>query len=239
MSRENKVYKQFWIHKGDSNFCSELRYNIDTEKDEKVKPDDFYDIVSTNDTIEGGLHVVEYAALESANAEKLKYQQEMFVLNEEVKVRNLSIKQLESENGNLAEQLESANAENERLAKRLIEFAVEHPSYKLSKELEVENKKLADHVEQLQRGARQFAKYVIDNSRDDAYNNIQAKAFLEELEALKTPATTSAREEFPKKECDHSIIEYSLKANWTHPITHAKCAICKKQLVAKWVEAEE
>lgn len=69
MSRENKVYKQFWIHKGDSNFCSELRYNIDTEKDEKVKPDDFYDIVSTNDTIEGGLHVVEYSALESANAE--------------------------------------------------------------------------------------------------------------------------------------------------------------------------
>ena len=54
--------KYFWIYKGTSNFCSELDYDIDTDKYEKVNPEGFYDIVSTKDTIQGGIKVIEYEA---------------------------------------------------------------------------------------------------------------------------------------------------------------------------------
>lgn len=64
---ENK-FKEFWIFKGTSNFCSELVMN-DEYAFAKDKPDGFYDIVATKDTVEGGIHMVDYAALESANAE--------------------------------------------------------------------------------------------------------------------------------------------------------------------------
>jgi len=52
--------RQFWVHKGTSNFCNELDYDIEAEKFVKCRPDEFYDIVSTKDTIQGGIHVIEY-----------------------------------------------------------------------------------------------------------------------------------------------------------------------------------
>lgn len=54
--------REFWIFKGDSNFCQELEYDIDADKDVKAEPDGFYDIVSTKDTVEGGIHVIELPA---------------------------------------------------------------------------------------------------------------------------------------------------------------------------------
>jgi hypothetical protein len=51
--------KEFWIFKGTSNFCQELVYDIYKDQDVKARPDGFYDIVSTADTVEGGIHVRE------------------------------------------------------------------------------------------------------------------------------------------------------------------------------------
>lgn len=39
-------------------------------------------------------------------------------------------------------------------------------------------------------------------------------------------------EEIAKEPCKHTIIEYTLKTG--HPVTSAKCAHCKKTLVAEW-----
>ena len=52
--------KIYWIHKGDSNFCSELVLDEDYETMVKQKPDGFYDIISEADTIEGGTKVVAF-----------------------------------------------------------------------------------------------------------------------------------------------------------------------------------
>lgn len=53
--------KTWWIHKGDSNFCSKLVLGDDYESMVKQKPDGFYDIVSTADTIEGGVKVIAHS----------------------------------------------------------------------------------------------------------------------------------------------------------------------------------
>jgi chromosome segregation ATPase len=60
-------FKEFWIHKGTSNFCNELILGDDYETFVKANPDEFYDIVSTKDTVEGAIHVIEYEAYEEAN----------------------------------------------------------------------------------------------------------------------------------------------------------------------------
>lgn len=63
--------KRYWIYKGTSNFCQVLIMNDDYTDMVKQKPDGFYDIVSTNDTIEGGVEVVL-----ASDYEKLKAQLE-------------------------------------------------------------------------------------------------------------------------------------------------------------------
>ncbi len=65
--------------------------------------------------------------------------------------------------------LESASAENERLVKELIKIAIEHPCYKLSKELESENKKLKDEI----------WNKVFRPRHKHGYNNIMLNEFLE------------------------------------------------------------
>ena len=52
--------REWWIFKGTSNFCQELELvgpNYDTYG--KAEPEGFYDIISTKDTVEGGIHVRE------------------------------------------------------------------------------------------------------------------------------------------------------------------------------------
>lgn len=61
--------REWWIFKGTSCFCDELTLDDDCENLVKHKPDDFYDLVSPADTIEGGIHVIEYSELEAAQAE--------------------------------------------------------------------------------------------------------------------------------------------------------------------------
>lgn len=51
--------REFWVFKGTSNFCQEMEMNYDTGASVKAKPGGFYDVVSSGDTIEGGIHVVE------------------------------------------------------------------------------------------------------------------------------------------------------------------------------------
>ena len=63
--------KRYWIYKGTSNFCQELIMDDDYETMVKQKPDGFYDIVSTKDTVEGGVEVVL-----ASDYEKLKAQLE-------------------------------------------------------------------------------------------------------------------------------------------------------------------
>ena len=63
--------KRYWIYRGTSNFCQELIMGDDYETMQRQKPDGFYDIVSTSDTVEGGIEVV--LAIEY---EKLKAQLE-------------------------------------------------------------------------------------------------------------------------------------------------------------------
>lgn len=68
-SNNNNKPKEFWVFKGDSNFCNELEFDSTAEHytdDELVRsrPDGFYDIVSTKDTVEGGIHVIDYSAFQ-------------------------------------------------------------------------------------------------------------------------------------------------------------------------------
>ena len=63
--------KEFWISKGSSNFCNELHMDEDFLPI-KVKPDDFYDIVSTKDTLVNSIHVIEKSAYNRLMQETLK-----------------------------------------------------------------------------------------------------------------------------------------------------------------------
>lgn len=62
---------EYWIFKGTSNFCSELEYELDTDQMSRCSPDGFYDIVSLQDTVEGGKHVIDYYEFEEIR-KKLK-----------------------------------------------------------------------------------------------------------------------------------------------------------------------
>ena len=64
--------REFWISKGRSNFCSDLVYDYESDSYVKCSPDGFYDVVSEKDTIEGGVHVIEYSAYKKA-VEALKW----------------------------------------------------------------------------------------------------------------------------------------------------------------------
>lgn len=61
--------KRYWIYKGTSNFCEELIPDDNCENMVKQKPDGFYDIVSTNDTVEGGVEVVLASEYEKLKAQ--------------------------------------------------------------------------------------------------------------------------------------------------------------------------
>lgn len=71
--------KEYWVHKGTSNFCNELIMTGDYETMVKQKPDDFYDIVSTADTVQGGIHVIEKSAYDQLTKE-LEWYKEKFEL---------------------------------------------------------------------------------------------------------------------------------------------------------------
>lgn len=64
--------KQWWIFKGRSNFCSELVLDDECEKEVRALPEGFYDVVSESDTVEGGIHVVEFAEYERLREENDK-----------------------------------------------------------------------------------------------------------------------------------------------------------------------
>lgn len=57
---EAATRRRWWIHKGSSNFSNELQYDVDTDTMKKNTPDEFYDLVSPSDTIEGGTSVIEF-----------------------------------------------------------------------------------------------------------------------------------------------------------------------------------
>lgn len=61
--------KRYWIYKGTSNFCQVLTMNDDYTDMVKQKPDGFYDIVSTADTVEGGVAVVLASEYEKLKAQ--------------------------------------------------------------------------------------------------------------------------------------------------------------------------
>lgn len=60
---------RYWIYKGTSNLCQVLIMNDDYTDMVKQKPDGFYDIVSTNDTVEGGVEVVLASEYEKLKAQ--------------------------------------------------------------------------------------------------------------------------------------------------------------------------
>lgn len=64
--------REFWVFKGDSNFCQELEYDYESDSMRKAKSCGFYDIVSTKDTVEGGIHVREVRAGETTRIAELE-----------------------------------------------------------------------------------------------------------------------------------------------------------------------
>ena len=69
--------KELWISKGNSKFCSDLVYDYESDSYVKCSPDGFYDVVSEKDTIEGGMHVIEYSAYQDLKEELTRLQQEL------------------------------------------------------------------------------------------------------------------------------------------------------------------
>ena len=61
-------HKEFWITKGISCSVDDLAYDEYKNRYLKYLPDDFYDLVSPNDTIKDGIHVIEYSAYEKLQA---------------------------------------------------------------------------------------------------------------------------------------------------------------------------
>jgi hypothetical protein len=71
---EARKSREFWIHKGSSDFCSELEYDHELDTYVKARPDGFYDIVSLKDTVDGGIHVREILPNEQSEIEKLRHE---------------------------------------------------------------------------------------------------------------------------------------------------------------------
>jgi hypothetical protein len=74
---------RYWIFKGTSNFCSELVMDDDCTF-VKAKPEGFYDIVSTRDTIEGGIEVIsvdKVRRLVGALKDKVNYHRQAYGLD--------------------------------------------------------------------------------------------------------------------------------------------------------------
>jgi len=86
MTQDKKTEaREFWVYKGRSNFCQELIMDSDYETMVKQKPEGFYDVVSTKDTVEGGIHVIEYSAYQKLREENeaLKTALEVYAMTKE------------------------------------------------------------------------------------------------------------------------------------------------------------
>lgn len=80
--------RRYWIYKGTSNFCEELIPDDNCENMVKQKPDGFYDIVSTADTIEGGVEVVLASDYENLKAQ-LERAEELLSHSDELLTRTI------------------------------------------------------------------------------------------------------------------------------------------------------
>ena len=90
------------------------------------------------------------------------------------------------------EKLKELQAENDRLFFNQVEWATEHPTYKLSKELERKNKDLEDDLFLLKAAAEKLAEALEYAKKDPTwYANLLSKA---------TVALTEYRSKFPKEE---------------------------------------
>lgn len=65
--------QEYWIYKGSSCHFDDLELNDEADGMVKSKPCGFYDGVSLSDTIEGGIHVIEYSEYERLKAENARY----------------------------------------------------------------------------------------------------------------------------------------------------------------------
>lgn len=66
---DDEKWREWWIFKGTACHGDEKHYDPFADADLKITPEGFYDLVSPQDTIEGGIHVIEHTALDAANAE--------------------------------------------------------------------------------------------------------------------------------------------------------------------------
>jgi hypothetical protein len=83
--------REFWVFKGTSNFCQEMESDYVAETSVKAKPDGFYDVVSSRDTVEGGVHVVEVFPgedLDEIKAENARLRQALHELDPEWESRD-------------------------------------------------------------------------------------------------------------------------------------------------------
>jgi hypothetical protein len=78
-----KSPREFWIFKGTSCHGDHFEYCLEDDQQIKTKPCGFYDLVSANDSIEGGIHVIEKSAYDAL----LKVTQEQEAEIEELKIR--------------------------------------------------------------------------------------------------------------------------------------------------------
>lgn len=100
------------------------------------------------------VHKEDYDTIATENKKlREELEQDNQFLSKQNKMLEKAIESARIEKGNLEQELTSTkskiaevNAENDRLFNRLSDFAFEHPLYKLSKELEKENKELEDEL---------------------------------------------------------------------------------------------
>lgn len=65
--------QEYWIYKGSSCHFDNLELNDEADGMVKSKPCGFYDGVSLSDTIEGGIHVIDYSEYERIKAENARF----------------------------------------------------------------------------------------------------------------------------------------------------------------------
>jgi len=70
--KETRV-REWWIHKGSSDFCADLQWEWETDTYKKHQPDGFYDLVLEKDTVEGAIHVIEHSAYLAVCKERDEY----------------------------------------------------------------------------------------------------------------------------------------------------------------------
>lgn len=77
--------QEYWIYKGSSCHFDNLELNDEADGMVQSKPCGFYDGVSLSDTIEGGIHVIDYSEYERIKAENARYREALeLILESEV-----------------------------------------------------------------------------------------------------------------------------------------------------------